>query len=131
MVDNGVEASISTAHAHSGTYSLAETGAGTVYQDINGLEPGRTYTLSAWVSGSPGTPRHHAAHHLQPNDNSAVSSPVATATSRMAAGVDVLHWWDARARFAFIWRAGRARARSIGTTSIFLPRGNLVNMSPG
>ena len=40
-------------------------GAGTVYQDINGLEPGGTYTLSAWVSCSP--PCDNPAHHLQPH----------------------------------------------------------------
>jgi hypothetical protein len=51
---NGAKAAVSTVTAHSGKYSLAETGAGTVYQDINGLEPGATYTLSAWVSGSAG-----------------------------------------------------------------------------
>jgi hypothetical protein len=40
--------------AHTGSYSLAETdGAGSVYQDVNGLQPGATYTISAWVSGSP------------------------------------------------------------------------------
>ena len=46
--NNGAEASVATSHAHSGSYSLAAVGAGTVYQDINGLEPGATYTLSAW-----------------------------------------------------------------------------------
>lgn len=46
----GTQASVSQAHVHSGSYSLATTGAGNVYQDINGLQPGRTYTLSAWVS---------------------------------------------------------------------------------
>ena len=33
-----------------------ENGAGTAYQDVNGLEPGETYTVSAWVSGTPGSP---------------------------------------------------------------------------
>jgi hypothetical protein len=37
--------------------SLAETGdSGTAYQDINGLQPGSTYTLSAWVSASRSAP---------------------------------------------------------------------------
>ena len=39
--------------AHGGTHSLAESEeGGSVYQDISGLEPGRTYTFSAWVSGT-------------------------------------------------------------------------------
>jgi hypothetical protein len=76
--NSGVEANASAAHAHSGTYSLAESGAGSVYQDVNGLQPGGAYTLSAWVSCSPG-PR--TATHLtvyNPTDNSAVLSPVIT-----------------------------------------------------
>lgn len=76
--NNGVEANASAAHAHSGTYSLAETGSGTVYQDINGLEPGGVYRLSAWVSCSPGTRTTTKLTIYNPTDNSAVSSPVAT-----------------------------------------------------
>jgi len=54
---NGVRTAASNATAHSGTYSLAETGdSGTAYQDINGLQPGSTYTLSAWVSASRSAP---------------------------------------------------------------------------
>lgn len=71
---NGVQASISSAHAHSGTHSLAETGGGTIYQDTNGLEPGRTYTLSAWVSAAPGTPATAQLTIFNPTDNTAVSS---------------------------------------------------------
>jgi hypothetical protein len=73
--NNGVEATASAAHAHTGTYSLAETGAGTVYQDINGLKPGGAYTLSAWVSCSPGAPATTQLTIYNPTDNSAVSSP--------------------------------------------------------
>jgi len=74
---NGVEARISDAHAHSGTRSLVETGGtGTVYQDINGLEPGRTYTLSAWVSASPDAMTTAQLTIYNPSDNTAVSSPV-------------------------------------------------------
>ena len=76
--NNGVEATASAAHAHSGTYSLAETGAGTMYQDINGLQPGSSYTLSAWVSCSPGTRTTTLLTIYNPTDNSAVSSPAAT-----------------------------------------------------
>ncbi len=72
--NNGTEASVSAAHAHTGTYSLAETGAGTVYQDINGLEPGHIYTLSAWVSCPvPATARLTI---YNPTDNTSVSSPL-------------------------------------------------------
>ena len=71
---NGAKAAGSTVTAHSGKYSLAETGAGTVYQDINGLEPGATYTLSAWVAGSAG-PTTAQIIIYNPSDNTSVSSP--------------------------------------------------------
>ncbi len=49
-----VHATVSTAQSHSGAHSLAETGGvGSVYQDAMGLEPGRTYRISAWASSSP------------------------------------------------------------------------------
>ncbi len=51
---SGARTAVSTVTAHGGTYSLAMTGAGTAYQDINGLEPGATYTVSAWVAGTAG-----------------------------------------------------------------------------
>ena len=73
---NGVEASVTSAHARTGSYSLAETnGAGTVYQDINGLVPGGTYTLSAWVSIAAGASTTAQLTIYNPSDNSAVSSP--------------------------------------------------------
>jgi hypothetical protein len=71
---NGAKAAVSTVTAHSGEFSLAETGAGTVYQDINGLEPGATYTLSAWVSGSPSATMVQIIIY-NPSDNISVSSP--------------------------------------------------------
>jgi hypothetical protein len=74
--NNGTEASVSTAHAHSGTYSLSETGAGTVYQDINGLQSGHTYTLSAWVSCPASSTVRLIVYN--PTDNSSVSSSLAT-----------------------------------------------------
>ena len=53
---NGLKAAISAATARTGSHSLAETGdSGTVFQDINGLQPGGTYSMSAWVSCSPGS----------------------------------------------------------------------------
>ena len=73
---NGAQASISSGHAHSGTHSLIETGAGTVYEDINGLEPGRTYTLTAWVSASPSMAPTAQLTIYNSTDNVAVSSPV-------------------------------------------------------
>jgi len=70
---NGAQASVSTVTAHSGKYSLAETGAGTVYQDINGLEPGATYTLSAWGSASPSATTAQIIVY-NPSDNTSASS---------------------------------------------------------
>jgi len=73
---NGVDASVTNSHAHSGTYSLIETGgAGTVYQDINGLQPGARYTVSAWVSADPGAAPTAQLTIYNPSDNTAVSSP--------------------------------------------------------
>jgi hypothetical protein len=49
-----VRADVSTALAHTGSHSLAETtGVGSLYQDVTGLEAGKTYTVSAWVSATP------------------------------------------------------------------------------
>ncbi len=51
-----VHAAITRAQVHGGLQSLAESeGGGSVYQDLSGLEPGRSYRLSAWVAASPGT----------------------------------------------------------------------------
>ena len=77
---NGVEAAISHAHAHGGTHSLMESGSGTVYQDVGGLQPGHAYTLSAWVSASPEAAETVAQLTIyNPTDNTAVSSrPVRT-----------------------------------------------------
>jgi len=48
-----VNASVTTARSHDGSQSLVESGgAGSVYEDVTDLEPGRTYVVSAWVSGS-------------------------------------------------------------------------------
>jgi hypothetical protein len=50
-----VRAQLSTSHVHSGMHSLAEVeGGGSVYQDISGLEPGKRYLVTAWVSASRG-----------------------------------------------------------------------------
>jgi hypothetical protein len=70
---NGAKAAVSTVTAHSGKYSLAESGAGTVYQDINGLEPGVTYTLSAWAASPSPTTAQIIIYN--PSDNTSVSSP--------------------------------------------------------
>jgi hypothetical protein len=49
-----VRADVTTAQAHSGSHSLAETtGVGSLYQDVTELEAGKTYTVSAWVSAIP------------------------------------------------------------------------------
>lgn len=50
----GVQASITSANKHSGSYSLAETDqSGSVYQDVTGLDPHKRYRIVAWVSASP------------------------------------------------------------------------------
>src|SRR5271166_5081001 len=47
-VDRGVA-------AHSGQFGLVEEGAnGSVWQDVSGLQTGKLYTISAWVSAQPG-----------------------------------------------------------------------------
>jgi hypothetical protein len=48
-----VQFHVSAARAHSGSYSLMETsGEGSVYQDVSGLQPGRVYSIGAWVAAS-------------------------------------------------------------------------------
>jgi Family of unknown function (DUF6311)/Carbohydrate binding domain len=72
-----IKANVTREAAHSGSYSLAESdGAGTMYQDVNGLQPGGTYRISAWVSGSPGATATAQLVVYDPSDNTAVSSPV-------------------------------------------------------
>jgi hypothetical protein len=72
-----LQANVTRDAAHSGSYSLAESdGAGTVYQDINGLQPGVTYRISAWIAGSPDATATAQLAVFNPSDNTAVSSPV-------------------------------------------------------
>ena len=47
--------SLTSSNRHSGKFSLAESGIGSVYEDVSGLETGRTYTISAWVAAAPDT----------------------------------------------------------------------------
>ena len=48
-----VRAALDSNRVHSGRFSLAESAAkGSVNQDVAGLVPGVSYTVSAWVSGS-------------------------------------------------------------------------------
>jgi hypothetical protein len=46
------QAVVSNVRAHGGLRSLAETGAGSVYQDVMGLKAGHTYRVAGWVSGT-------------------------------------------------------------------------------
>jgi hypothetical protein len=73
-----VHAMVSTAQPHSGLHSLAEgDGVGSVYQDLNGLETGHTYRISAWVSGSPGsTAGAQIAAYDAANDRNNLSNTV-------------------------------------------------------
>jgi len=73
-----VNASVTATRAHSGIHSLAETGAGSVYQDLTSLEPGATYTVSAWVSGSPGATTPVQLAIYDPTNNVTSSSPFFT-----------------------------------------------------
>ena len=51
-----VQASISSERVHGGRFSLAEdSGNGSVYADVRGLQDGAEYTVSAWVFAEPGT----------------------------------------------------------------------------
>ena len=72
-----LKATATRAAAHRGSYSLAETdGIGSVYQDINGLQPGARYTISAWVSGSTGATATAQLAVFDPSSNGMVSSPI-------------------------------------------------------
>ena len=70
-----VGASVSSTRAHGGSHSLAESGLGSVYQDVTGLEPGATYTASVWVSGSPGATAQAQLTIYDPSDNGSTASP--------------------------------------------------------
>jgi hypothetical protein len=51
-----VKANVTRNLSHTGRFSLAESsGKGSFYEDVYGLQPGATYTISGWVSGSAGT----------------------------------------------------------------------------
>ena len=70
-----VGANMSSARAHSGSHSLSESGLGSVYQDVTGLDPGATYNASAWVSGSPDATAQAQLTIYDPSDNGSMSSP--------------------------------------------------------
>ncbi len=67
-----------TSRAHSGEHSLAESGVGSVYQDITSLEPGAIYTVYAWVSASPDATAPAQITIYDPTSNVASSSPFLT-----------------------------------------------------
>jgi hypothetical protein len=73
-----VGADVSSARAHSGSHSLAESEPGSVYQDLTGLEPGATYVASAWVSGSPDATAQAQLTIYDPSDNGSTASPFAS-----------------------------------------------------
>ena len=108
--NNGVAASVTATHAHTGTYSLAENGVGTVYQDINGLQPGGIYTLSAWVSCSSSTSAQLKIYN--PTANTATSSPPIPCDSA----------WQAVSRSFTVGTEGAARihlARGPGAGTVY------------
>jgi Family of unknown function (DUF6311)/Carbohydrate binding domain len=74
-----VKTAVSTSRVHSGKRSLAESaGAGSVYQDITGLEPGRKYEVSAWASASPGATATGQIAIWDPGTNLATFSTLLT-----------------------------------------------------
>jgi hypothetical protein len=109
---NGAKTAVSTVTAHSGTYSLAMTGAGTAYQDVNGLEPGAWYTLFAWVSGTPGEPVNAELIIFNPTDG------VSTSTSVIQTGPG----WRQVSRSFVVGREGAIRinlARGPGDGTVY------------
>jgi hypothetical protein len=109
---NGAKAAASTVTAHSGTYSLAETGAGTVYQDIGNLQPGATYTVSAWVSATPGANITAQLMIYNPSDNTTAASPAVQCEAR----------WQLPARSFTVGREGAIRinlARGAGDGTVY------------
>ena len=109
---NGARTAISTVTAHSGSYSLAMTGAGTAYQDVNGLEPGAWYTLFAWVSGTPGEPVNAELIIFNPTDG------VSTSTSVIQTGPG----WRQVSRSFVVGREGAIRinlARGPGDGTVY------------
>jgi hypothetical protein len=77
MSFQNVAQGITTAQAHTGTHSLAQTaGAGSAYQDATGLEPGMTYVVSGWVAASPGATATAQLATYDPGTDIAAFSPV-------------------------------------------------------
>lgn len=76
-----IKYSLSTEHIRSGLHSLAETeGEGSLTQDIAGLEPGKVYVVSAWISASPGATARAQIALWSPSANVASFSPEAQPT---------------------------------------------------
>ncbi len=76
-----VGASVNSTHAHSGARSLAESGLGSVYEDVTGLDPGAIYNASVWVSGSPDATAQAQITVYDPSGNTTTSSPFVTVGS--------------------------------------------------
>jgi hypothetical protein len=72
-----VQATISSEQAHDGKFSLAEdSGRGSVYQDVKGLQGGVNYTVSAWVYADSGATASAQIAAYDPESNLATFSPV-------------------------------------------------------
>ena len=71
-----VKAALSRERARTGSHSLAESdGDGSVYQDIKGLEPGKVYIVSAWISSSPGATAPAQIAMWDPGTSTSSDSP--------------------------------------------------------
>jgi len=91
---------ITTAQAHTGTHSLAQTaGDGSAYQDSTGLEPGMTYIVSAWVAASPGATATAQLATYDPGNDVAVFSPI----------VHLYPGWQLVSRLVTVGRTGNIR----------------------
>jgi len=77
-----VQIGLSSARAHTGTYSLMQTsGEGSVYQDITGLQPGHVYGIAAWVVASRNATATAQIAVFDPGNNVSTFSPVVSPDS--------------------------------------------------
>jgi len=109
-----VEIGLSSAHAHTGTYSLMQTaGEGSVYQDVTGLQPGREYGIAAWVAASrdatataeiavwdPGT---NVSTGTAPMSPEPVWRPIELAVTASAGGTLRIHLFRGRGEGVIYW----------------------------
>ena len=108
-----VEPRVSADYAHGGAQSLEESGGESgVYQDATELTPGHTYTVSAWVMGSPGASSMAQLEVYDPDANMTTFSP----------WVQIFPQWQLLSVPATENRAGRLQVRLLrnnGTGTVY------------